>query len=101
MLKVVPSKRVSLIKLFSQNDTNLEIKNKDRVEWPAGSSLEKLVYSLFDESGLPVPLTDKVTSEIKVRPTEKTVLQRADVLDHQATSELNVLSFKRLTGPRT
>uniref|UniRef100_A0A3P8UIT9 Structural maintenance of chromosomes flexible hinge domain containing 1 n=1 Tax=Cynoglossus semilaevis TaxID=244447 RepID=A0A3P8UIT9_CYNSE len=69
MLKVVPSKRVSLIKLFSQNDTNLEIKNEDRVEWPAGSSLEKLVYSLFDESGLPVPLTDKVTSEIKVNWT--------------------------------
>ncbi|KAG7523924.1 structural maintenance of chromosomes flexible hinge domain-containing protein 1 [Solea senegalensis] len=69
-LKVMPSKRVVLIKLWSsQGDENLELKDKERIEWLAGGSLEKLVYKLYDEAGRQVLLTDEIASKIKVNWT--------------------------------
>lgn len=65
-LKVIPSTRVSLIKLFSRDDENLVLRNNEKIEWLAGGTLGKLFYKLYDEAGRAVPLTDEIASMIKV-----------------------------------
>ncbi|XP_035469075.2 structural maintenance of chromosomes flexible hinge domain-containing protein 1 isoform X1 [Scophthalmus maximus] len=68
-LKVIPSTRVSLIKLFSRDDENLVLRNNEKIEWLAGGTLGKLFYKLYDEAGRAVPLTDEIASMIKVNWT--------------------------------
>ncbi|XP_039983129.1 structural maintenance of chromosomes flexible hinge domain-containing protein 1 isoform X2 [Xiphias gladius] len=65
-LKVMPSTRVSLIELYSRDVENLVLKNNEKIEWPAGGSLENLFYKLYDETGREVPLTAEIVSMIKV-----------------------------------
>ncbi|XP_056220840.1 structural maintenance of chromosomes flexible hinge domain-containing protein 1 [Seriola aureovittata] len=65
-LKVMPSTRVSLIKIYSRDDKNLVLRNNERVEWLAGGSLEGLFYKLYDEAYRAVPLTAEMASKIKV-----------------------------------
>uniref|UniRef100_A0A4W6CK50 Structural maintenance of chromosomes flexible hinge domain containing 1 n=1 Tax=Lates calcarifer TaxID=8187 RepID=A0A4W6CK50_LATCA len=65
-LKVMPSSRVSLIKICSQDDENLVLKNNEKIEWLAGGSLENLFYKLYDEAGRAVPPTAEIASMIKV-----------------------------------
>uniref|UniRef100_A0A3B4YKE3 Structural maintenance of chromosomes flexible hinge domain containing 1 n=1 Tax=Seriola lalandi dorsalis TaxID=1841481 RepID=A0A3B4YKE3_SERLL len=65
-LKVMPSTRVSLIKIYSRDDKNLVLRNNERVEWLAGGSLEGLFYKLYDEAYRAVPLTAEIASKIKV-----------------------------------
>ncbi|XP_071341029.1 structural maintenance of chromosomes flexible hinge domain-containing protein 1 isoform X2 [Trachinotus anak] len=62
-LKVMPSTRVSLIELCSQD---LVLKNDEKIEWVAGGSLENLFYKLYDEAGRVVPLTAEIASMIKI-----------------------------------
>ncbi|KAM7369792.1 hypothetical protein PAMP_011083 [Pampus punctatissimus] len=65
-LKVLPSTRTSQMKLCSQNDENLVLRNNEKVEWLAGSLLESLFYKLYDEAGREVSLTAEIASKIKV-----------------------------------
>lgn len=62
----MPSSRVSLIKICSQDDENLVLKNNEKIEWLAGGSLENLFYKLYDEAGRAVPPTAEIASMIKV-----------------------------------
>uniref|UniRef100_A0A4W6CIV4 Structural maintenance of chromosomes flexible hinge domain containing 1 n=1 Tax=Lates calcarifer TaxID=8187 RepID=A0A4W6CIV4_LATCA len=57
---------VSLIKICSQDDENLVLKNNEKIEWLAGGSLENLFYKLYDEAGRAVPPTAEIASMIKV-----------------------------------
>nr|XP_046226933.1 structural maintenance of chromosomes flexible hinge domain-containing protein 1 isoform X2 [Scatophagus argus] len=68
-LLVLPSSRVSSLELYSQNDKNLVLRNKEKIEWLAGGSLENLFYRLYDEAGKEVPLTAGIASKIKVNWT--------------------------------
>ncbi|XP_041817440.1 structural maintenance of chromosomes flexible hinge domain-containing protein 1 [Chelmon rostratus] len=68
-LKVLPSTRVSLMDVYSQDDENLVLKNKEKIEWQAGGLLENLFYRLYDEAGREVPLTREIASKIKVNWT--------------------------------
>uniref|UniRef100_H2M6M6 Structural maintenance of chromosomes flexible hinge domain containing 1 n=1 Tax=Oryzias latipes TaxID=8090 RepID=H2M6M6_ORYLA len=70
-LKVVPSSRVAQMEVYSQNEC-LVLKNEEKISWPAGGLLENLCYRLFDERGVEVPLTAKITSKIKVNWTRDT-----------------------------
>lgn len=65
-LEVLPSTRVSSMELCSRDDGNLKLKNKERLEWPAGGMLENLFYKLYDEAGRGVPITAEIASKIKV-----------------------------------
>ncbi|KAM9337171.1 structural maintenance of chromosomes flexible hinge domain-containing protein 1 [Symphorus nematophorus] len=68
-LKVLPSTRVSLMELYSQDGENLVLRNHDKIDWLAGGLLENLFYRLFDEAGREVPLTAEIASKIKVNWT--------------------------------
>uniref|UniRef100_A0A671V3L0 Structural maintenance of chromosomes flexible hinge domain containing 1 n=1 Tax=Sparus aurata TaxID=8175 RepID=A0A671V3L0_SPAAU len=70
-LEVLPSTRVSSMELCSRDDGNLKLKNKERIEWPAGGMLENLFYKLYDEAGRVVPITAEIASKIKVNWTAK------------------------------
>lgn len=70
-LEVLPSTRVSSMELCSRDDGNLKLKNKERLEWPAGGMLENLFYKLYDEAGRGVPITAEIASKIKVNWTAK------------------------------
>lgn len=61
----MPSSRVAVMELCSQND-DLVLRNNETIEWQAGGSLENLVYKLYDEAGREVPLTAEIASMIKV-----------------------------------
>ncbi|XP_029001668.1 structural maintenance of chromosomes flexible hinge domain-containing protein 1-like isoform X1 [Betta splendens] len=74
-LMVVPSTRVSVMKLYSENDENLVLRNNEKIEWLAGGLLENLVYKLYDEAGREVPLTSEIASMIKVNWTGDLVLE--------------------------
>uniref|UniRef100_UPI003AAAAD97 structural maintenance of chromosomes flexible hinge domain-containing protein 1 n=1 Tax=Centroberyx gerrardi TaxID=166262 RepID=UPI003AAAAD97 len=74
-LKVVPSKRVSRIEVYTQDDDNLVLKDKDKIEWEAGDLLENLYYKLYDEGGREVPLTAEIASMIKVNWTADVSLE--------------------------
>lgn len=63
---VVPSTRVSVMKLYSKDDENLVLRNKEKIEWLAGGLLENLFYKLYDEAGREVPLTAEIAPTIKV-----------------------------------
>lgn len=65
-LKVIPSTRVATMELYSQDDENLVLRNKEKIEWMAGGLLENLFYRLYDEAGREVPLTAEIGSKIKV-----------------------------------
>lgn len=65
-LMVMPSKRVCLMEVYSQDDDNLVLRNNEKIEWLAGGLLENLFYRLFDEAGREVPLADETASKIKV-----------------------------------
>ncbi|XP_065805083.1 structural maintenance of chromosomes flexible hinge domain-containing protein 1 [Labrus bergylta] len=65
-LKVVPSRRVLRMELGSVDDENLVLKNNEKIEWLAGSSLENLFFKLFDEAGREVSLSPEIASKIKV-----------------------------------
>ncbi|XP_060920639.1 structural maintenance of chromosomes flexible hinge domain-containing protein 1 [Labrus mixtus] len=65
-LKVVPSRRVLRMELGSVDDENLVLKNYEKIEWLAGSSLENLFFKLFDEAGREVSLSPEIASKIKV-----------------------------------
>lgn len=52
--------------VYSQDDENLVLKNKEKIEWQAGGLLENLFYRLYDEAGREVPLTREIASKIKV-----------------------------------
>lgn len=54
------------MELCSRDDGNLKLKNKERIEWPAGGMLENLFYKLYDEAGRGVPITAEIASKIKV-----------------------------------
>lgn len=64
-LKVLPSTRVSSIEVYSK-DENLVLRDKERIQWLAGGTLENLHYRLYDEAGTEVPLTTDVASKIQV-----------------------------------
>ncbi|KAM3836194.1 structural maintenance of chromosomes flexible hinge domain-containing protein 1-like [Diretmus argenteus] len=64
-LTVVPSTRVSRIEVYRQDDDDLLLKDKDKIEWEAGDLLENLRYRLYDEGGRKVSLTPELTSKIK------------------------------------
>lgn len=66
-LKVLPSKRVYSMEVYSQNDENLVLRNKEKIEWLAGGLLENLFYRLYDEAGREVPLAAEIASKVKVR----------------------------------
>ncbi|KAM3593729.1 uncharacterized protein V6R79_020255 [Siganus canaliculatus] len=68
-LKVLPSTRVSWMELYSQDNRNLVLRNKEKIEWLAGGSLENLHYRLFDEADKEVPLNPEIASKIKVNWT--------------------------------
>ncbi|KAM6971565.1 structural maintenance of chromosomes flexible hinge domain-containing protein 1 [Tautogolabrus adspersus] len=65
-LKVVPSRRVSRMELGSVDDENLVLKNNEKIDWLAGSSLENLFFKLFDEAGRDVALSPEIAKKIKV-----------------------------------
>lgn len=65
-LMVKPSKRVTLMEVYSQDDDNLVLRNNEKIEWLAGGLLENLFYRLFDEAGREVPLADETATKIKV-----------------------------------
>lgn len=65
-LRVLPSTKVCMIKVFSQDDENLLLRDNDKIEWPAGSTLDGLFYALYDEAGREVPLTAEIASQIMV-----------------------------------
>lgn len=67
---VIPSSRVCAMKLYSEDDENLVLRNNEKIEWLAGGSLENLVYKLYDEAGREVPLTAEIASKIKVAVPE-------------------------------
>uniref|UniRef100_A0A3Q3B697 Structural maintenance of chromosomes flexible hinge domain containing 1 n=1 Tax=Kryptolebias marmoratus TaxID=37003 RepID=A0A3Q3B697_KRYMA len=68
-LKVMPSSRISQLKLFCQGEEKLELKNEDRIEWQAGGLLQNLFYKLYDESVADVRITAEIASSIKVNWT--------------------------------
>ncbi|KAM3836197.1 structural maintenance of chromosomes flexible hinge domain-containing protein 1-like [Diretmus argenteus] len=74
-LTVVPSTRVSRIEVYRQDDDDLLLKDKDKIEWEAGDLLENLRYRLYDEGGRKVSLTPELTSKIKVNWTADVSLQ--------------------------
>lgn len=55
------------MEVYSQNDENLVLRNKENIEWLAGGLLENLFYRLYDEAGREVPLAAEIASKIKVR----------------------------------
>uniref|UniRef100_A0A665WKZ3 Structural maintenance of chromosomes flexible hinge domain containing 1 n=1 Tax=Echeneis naucrates TaxID=173247 RepID=A0A665WKZ3_ECHNA len=63
LLKVMPSNRVSLISLFNQDEKVLD---NSMISCPAGSSLNRLTYKLYDEAGRMVPLSVEMAPTIKV-----------------------------------
>lgn len=65
-LRVLPSTRVSVMELYSQDNENLVLRNSEKIEWIAGGLLENLFYKLYDEAGREVPLTAEIASMIKV-----------------------------------
>lgn len=65
-LKVLPSTSVSSMEVYSQDDENLVLRNKEKIEWLAGGLLENLFYRLYDETGREVPLAAEIASKIKV-----------------------------------
>lgn len=65
-LKVLPSTRVSSMEVYSKDDENLVLRDKERIQWLAGGTLENLHYRLYDEAGTEVPLTADVASKIQV-----------------------------------
>ncbi|XP_055086214.1 structural maintenance of chromosomes flexible hinge domain-containing protein 1 isoform X2 [Periophthalmus magnuspinnatus] len=69
-LLVVPSKRISCIKIY-EKDAGFELKNNDKVNWMAGSLLENLYFTLYDEGNREVPITAEVASKIQVNWTGK------------------------------
>ncbi|XP_072234898.1 structural maintenance of chromosomes flexible hinge domain-containing protein 1 [Leuresthes tenuis] len=68
-LKVLPSSRVSMLKLYSQGSSPMVLDNNEKIEWQAGGVVQNLFYKLFDESGREVPLTAEMASMIKVNWT--------------------------------
>ncbi|XP_036934923.1 structural maintenance of chromosomes flexible hinge domain-containing protein 1 isoform X2 [Acanthopagrus latus] len=68
-LEVLPSTRVASMELCSRDDGNLVLRNKEKIEWPAGGMLENLFYKLYDEAGRGVPITAEIASRIKVNWT--------------------------------
>lgn len=62
----MPSTRVSVMELCSQDDEDLVLTKKEKIEWLAGGLLENLFYKLYDEAGREVPLTVEIASMIKV-----------------------------------
>ncbi|KAK2859596.1 hypothetical protein Q5P01_004216 [Channa striata] len=68
-LNVMPSTKVSVMELCSQDDRNLVLRNNEKIEWLAGGLLENLFYKLYDEGGREVPLTAEIASMIKVNWT--------------------------------
>ncbi|KAM3843331.1 structural maintenance of chromosomes flexible hinge domain-containing protein 1-like [Diretmus argenteus] len=74
-LTVVPSTRVFRIEVYRQDDDDLLLKDKDKIEWEAGDLLENLRYRLYDEGGRKVSLTPELTSKIKVNWTADVSLQ--------------------------
>ncbi|CAK6970217.1 structural maintenance of chromosomes flexible hinge domain-containing protein 1 isoform X2 [Scomber scombrus] len=68
-LNVLPSTRVARMELCCQNDENLILRNKDKIEWLAGGVLENLFYKLYDEAGREVSLTAEIAATIKVNWT--------------------------------
>ncbi|XP_053198801.1 LOW QUALITY PROTEIN: structural maintenance of chromosomes flexible hinge domain-containing protein 1 [Scomber japonicus] len=69
-LTVLPSTRVSRMELCCQNEENLVLKNKEKIEWLAGGVLENLFYKLYDEAGREVSLTAEIAATIKVNWTD-------------------------------
>ncbi|XP_026217688.1 structural maintenance of chromosomes flexible hinge domain-containing protein 1 [Anabas testudineus] len=65
-LTVMPSTRVCLMELCSQDDKKLVLTNNERIDWLAGGVLENLFYKLYNESGKEVALTPEIASRIKV-----------------------------------
>lgn len=65
-LRVLPSTRVSVMELYSQDNENLVLRNSEKIEWIAGGLLENLFYKLYDEAGREVSLTAEIASMIKV-----------------------------------
>lgn len=63
---MVPSSRVSSMELYSQEDENLVLRNKEKIQWLAGGLLENLFYKLYDEADREVPLSAEIASKIKV-----------------------------------
>lgn len=65
-LRVLPSTRVSVMELYSQDNENLVLRNSEKIEWIAGGLLDNLFYKLYDEAGREVLLTAEIASMIKV-----------------------------------
>lgn len=65
-LRVLPSTRVSVMELYSQDNENLVLRNSEKIEWIAGGLLDNLFYKLYDEAGREVSLTAEIASMIKV-----------------------------------
>lgn len=62
----MPSTRVSSIEVYSKDVSQLVLRDKERIQWLAGGTLENLHYRLYDEAGTEVRLTADVASKIQV-----------------------------------
>ncbi|XP_013767805.1 structural maintenance of chromosomes flexible hinge domain-containing protein 1 isoform X2 [Pundamilia nyererei] len=74
-LRVLPSTRVSVMELYSQDNENLVLRNSEKIEWIAGGLLDNLFYKLYDEAGREVLLTAEIASMIKVNWTGDVFLE--------------------------
>lgn len=63
---MLPSKKVSRLELYKQDDDCLVLKNNEKIQWMAGGLLENLFFKLYDEANREVPVTAEMASKIKV-----------------------------------
>ncbi|XP_061095529.1 structural maintenance of chromosomes flexible hinge domain-containing protein 1 [Conger conger] len=66
-LKIMPSRWVAKLEIFSQEDENVTVfGDKENIGWTAGDVLENLHYRVFDEGNRMVPITDSIAKKVKV-----------------------------------
>ncbi|XP_062336135.1 structural maintenance of chromosomes flexible hinge domain-containing protein 1 [Osmerus eperlanus] len=70
-LKVVPSRRVSRLEVYRQEDAQdtTVLKDKEKVDWAVGDTLDNLCYRLSDEGGRTVTLSEELALKVKVNWT--------------------------------
>lgn len=76
---VLPSKKVSRLELYKQDDDCLVLKNNEKIQWMAGGLLENLFFKLYDEANREVPVTAEMASKIKVNWTGN--INQTDVIE--------------------
>ncbi|XP_041669766.1 structural maintenance of chromosomes flexible hinge domain-containing protein 1 [Cheilinus undulatus] len=98
-VKVVPSRRVSRMELCSEDDEKLVLRNKEKIEWLAGSTLGDLFYKLYDEAGREVPLSAEIAAKIKVTWTGDVTedLAKGKLPDIQVPTQANREQFYQVS----